>query len=369
MMRLRNGLLGVMVVLVLALAGRADTLRVRARAANLRATASTDSKIVATLPKGSALEVVEKVGAWYKVTSPDGVTGYVHSSVVEAAAATSERKEPAAPVPALEPSPVAEEPATPPASETIAKPAARVEPSRASGSPVRPSSPTMARQRSGSRLRFLGDVVVAPLSQKYTQTRSFQEYGETGVINADHEAKLGFGGSLGVEYAFSGSFGAVLTVSYVNRTVDTAYDASFPHPLYFDKQRTAEGTVDGLSYKEAAAHLDAAYLGKSGSIGFSIFAGPSFFNLSTDLVDSITYSQAYPFDTVTVSNVATTSESKTAVGFNVGAGLDYDMSEKLALGAQVRYSRAKVTFEGAAGDKTDVDAGGLQVFAGVRIRF
>ncbi|MCH7548617.1 MAG: SH3 domain-containing protein [Candidatus Krumholzibacteriota bacterium] len=50
---------------------------------NVRESATTDSRIVATANNGDKLTVIEKRGAWYNVKTSDGQTGWVHSSLVK----------------------------------------------------------------------------------------------------------------------------------------------------------------------------------------------------------------------------------------------------------------------------------------------
>jgi len=51
--------------------------------ANIRESATTDSQIVATANDGDKLTVLERRGAWYKVKTSDGQTGWVYSSLVK----------------------------------------------------------------------------------------------------------------------------------------------------------------------------------------------------------------------------------------------------------------------------------------------
>ena len=372
-MRMRNGVLAGVAVLFLALQAQADNLRVTARAANLRTAASTESKIVTTVPQGTSLEVIEAAGSWYKVKAPNGTTGFVHKSVVAAEGAAFAEPAASAKPAAAGPKPKAEEPAKP----TVDVPAAskpRTTPAPATAEP-RPAQTTAARRspapakRGGKRFQFLGDLIVAPLAVDYAQNKAFKEYNEDASVSVQHKAKLGFGASLGLRYDFSEHLGAILTLGLVNRSASATYDAALPHPLYFNKKREVSGELSGATYRETTAHLDAAYLGKAGSLSYAVFAGPSYFSLSADLVESVQYSQSYPYDTVTVTSVPTSAESKTGIGFNVGADLDYSLGGSLSLGGQLRYSLAKITLEPGEGDKTEIDAGGLQVSVGVRVRF
>jgi opacity protein-like surface antigen len=364
-MRVRNGVLAAIAVLFLTLEAQAETLRVTARAANLRATASTDSKIVTTVPQGTTLEVIETAGAWYKVKAPNGITGFAHKSVVSADGAPSaEPTKPASPArptaPAEPEEPGKPRPRSAPAPAAAEASQARATAARAAATPAK---------RGGRRFKFLGDLILAPLSLEYTQNKTFREYNEDASLTVQHKAKLGFGASFGLQYDFSEHLGAILTLGLVNRSASATYDGALPHPLYFNEKRSISGEVSGATYRETTAHLDAAYLGKAGSLSYAVFAGPSYFSLSADLVGSVQYSQSYPYDTVTVTSVPTSAETKTGIGFNVGADVDYSLGGSLSLGGQLRYSRATVTLEPGVGDKAEIDAGGLQVSLGVRVRF
>lgn len=372
-MRVRHGVLAGIAVLFLTLGAQAETLRVTARAANLRATASTDSKIVTTVPQGTTLEVIETTGSWYKVQAPNGMTGFVHQSV-----AVAEGVSPAEPATPTQPAeaarkPQVEEPAKPKA-EAPQAPRPQTTPAPATAEPRKPQTAAARRtpapaKRGGKRFKVLGDLIGAPLSLEYTQNKTFQEYNEDATLTVQHKAKVGFGASVGLQYDFSERLGAILTFGLVNRSASATYDAALPHPLYFNKKRSVSGEVSGTTYRETTAHLDAAYLGKAGALSYAVFAGPSYFSLSADLVESVQYSQSYPYDTVTVTSVPTSAETKTGIGFNVGADVDYSLGGSLSLGGQLRYSRANITLEPGAGDKAEIEAGGLQVSLGVRVRF
>lgn len=368
-MRVRNGVLAATAVLFLALQAQADTVRVTARAANLRTAASTDSKILTTVPQGTSLEVVETTGSWHKVKAPNGITGFVHKSVVAAEGASL--AEPAVAKPATRPEteetekPKAEAPAAPRPHTTPA--AATAEPRKPQATAARPA-PAPAK-RGGKRFQFLGDLILAPLSLEYTQNKTFQEYNEDASLTVQHKGKIGFGASVGLQYDFSERLGAILTLGLVNRSASATYDAALPHPLYFNKKRSVSGEVSGTTYRETTAHLDAAYLGKAGALSYAVFAGPSYFSLSADLAESVQYSQSYPYDTVTVTGLPTSAETKTGIGFNVGADLDYSLGGSLSLGGQLRYSRATITLEPGEGNQAEIEAGGLQVSLGVRVRF
>ncbi|WP_114780622.1 M23 family metallopeptidase [Botryobacter ruber] len=60
-------------------------VRVSARQANIRLQPSGNSKVAATLPRHTPLQVTGGSGSWYRVQLPDSSEAYIASSVVEAA--------------------------------------------------------------------------------------------------------------------------------------------------------------------------------------------------------------------------------------------------------------------------------------------
>lgn len=211
--------------------------------------------------------------------------------------------------------------------------------------------------------------VFAPPSVDYTTARTFDAFAEEGSIDTDYEAGKGPGGELGLTFRFARRFGVSLAGSTVSRDTTASYSVSVPHPLFLNRPRTAEGTLD-VDYSEKAGHLDLVYLGGSGSLDFALFAGPSFVSVSADLLGEPIYSQAYPFDEITVTNVQPLSAEKSGVGFNVGASLTYRFSKSVGFGVQGRFTRASLELVRDAGDDpVSLDAGGLQVGAGFRFSF
>ena len=127
--------------------------------------------------------------------------------------------------------------------------------------------------------------------------------------------------------------------------------------------------MSGLDYKEGVVFLDLVYAGSSGRLDYRVFGGGALFRTEADLIQDVQYSQAYPYDTVTVTGVPTTSVSDNSFGFDVGAGLDYRLGKSFAIGVQARYNRATAKLEPVAGDSVEVHAGGFQLGAGIRLIF
>jgi hypothetical protein len=59
------------------------SVEVQRPVANIRESATTDSRIVTTASQGDKLTVLDQEGAWYNIKTKDGQTGWVYASLVE----------------------------------------------------------------------------------------------------------------------------------------------------------------------------------------------------------------------------------------------------------------------------------------------
>lgn len=210
----------------------------------------------------------------------------------------------------------------------------------------------------------------APQSTDFSGSRRFTEFAEEGRIDSDYDVGSGPGFEAGLTWNFKPRLGVALSGGLVTRDTNAAFRASLPHPLYLDRDRQAEGTVQNLEHRELTGHLDLVYTGRSGSLDFSVFAGPSYFQVKSDLLGQPQYAQTYPYDTVSSVSPPAPSADDTGFGFNVGAGVAYRFSQSVGFGVQGRFSRATIELVPASGaDTVEFDAGGLQVAAGIRIYF
>ncbi|MDH3214854.1 MAG: SH3 domain-containing protein [Candidatus Krumholzibacteria bacterium] len=63
--------------------GTASSVEVQRPVANIRASSSTDSRIVTTAQQGDNLQVITRRGDWYHIKTSDGQTGWVYASLVK----------------------------------------------------------------------------------------------------------------------------------------------------------------------------------------------------------------------------------------------------------------------------------------------
>jgi opacity protein-like surface antigen len=206
-------------------------------------------------------------------------------------------------------------------------------------------------------------------SASFTETRTFTEFAEQGRIESRYEQDPGPGFEAGVGWRFARRLGVAAAVSFARRKEAGSFSAALPHPLFFGAPRRAAGDFAGRAQRETAVHLDLAVVGGAGRLAWTAFAGPSVIGIETDLVRTVEYTHAYPYDTVTVTGTPFASVSGNALGFNVGGGLAWPAAHHLAIETQVRFSRAKVGLEPTSDDRVSVDAGGTSFTVGLRLDF
>ena len=121
---------------------------------------------------------------------------------------------------------------------------------------------------------------------------------------------------------------------------------------------------------ETAVHLQALWTIPVGrSVAITLFGGPTWFNVTQDLVTGVTFDQAYPYDEATYAGPSLGEQTVSTIGAHVGADVAYYFSKWIGVGGTVRYSRGAVEFDSADGGIVESDVGGAQTTGGLRIRF
>ena len=146
--------------------------------------------------------------------------------------------------------------------------------------------------------------------------------------------------------------------------------AQVPHPFYLGRSRSVSGSVSGLTRVEKALHVQAVWMAPvSERWQVAISGGPSMFNVEQDLVEDVTITSTYPFDTAAFAAGVSNKQTHTGVGFNVGADVTRLLSRHVGIGGAVSFSRAQVKMPSATDTTLKVDAGGAHVGGGIRLRF
>ena len=192
---------------------------------------------------------------------------------------------------------------------------------------------------------------------------SFDLYEEKATFSSTNKVKGGGLFDIGGAYRVWGKNLLVgVSFTHVASKSDGSLTGSIPDPVFFDRPRTVNKTFTDLKHSENAVHIDAVWMMPvANKIDIGISAGPTIFSVKQDTIPSLTITEPGPAVTTSV-----VSSSKTAVGFNVGADVQYMIAKKWGVGGLMRYSVGSVTLAGASKKLT---VGGFQIGVGARLRF
>jgi len=237
---------------------------------------------------------------------------------------------------------------------------------------TRPPAPPAASVPAPDRFRLVLNAAFWPTKTSFSDSRTFPEYAEQTTIHSSYETGTGFGLDTALQVSLYRGLGVLVGYSRHTRDVAGTVDVSRPHPLYLNQPRTATATLSGYGYTEGAIDADVAFARAAGHLDWALFAGATFFQVEADMLQTPTYDEKYPYDTLAIASTPSTKVKDSPVGMNVGGRLDYRFgsSRRFGIGAQVRYSRASAKLK-ATPDATEasVDAGGLSIGAGLRLYF
>ena len=207
-------------------------------------------------------------------------------------------------------------------------------------------------------------------SHDFDATTKFSLYGETATLKAGHE--VGSGALLDVSGGVRvwRNVGIGVGYSRFQNSDDVTVTATLPHPIFFDRPRSATAAASDLEHTESAVHIFGLWmLPVSQKMDVAFFLGPTIFSVKQDLVTSVQIAQpeSAPF-TGTITGVGKTEVKETGVGVNVGVDWMYMVTPKLGGGVFLRYAGGSVKLE-TQGLSVDMKVGGFQLGAGLRVRF
>jgi hypothetical protein len=228
-------------------------------------------------------------------------------------------------------------------------------------------------------------VAAKPAALTTTQTTSFPCCSPlfTGIAQSTFEYKTATKVSVDVGggvLLFS-KLGVGVALSRYSDEHPAVISFSRPHPLFVGRPASASGTSQsGLTQEETVIHIEARYVGNLPHASVAVFAGPSYFKTTRNVVDNYRFLENLGSSTLnyTVSLVDNTTKSHdlSAWGFNVGVDAGYYFGENVGVGMLVRYSNAKVNLPddfkslvtGTPATQS-LDLGGVAVGGGLRLRF
>lgn len=200
-------------------------------------------------------------------------------------------------------------------------------------------------------------------------TVAFTVNAETATFTSKFPAKTGPGFDGGIRVGIRGPIGFALAATHFQTSGTADITGKIPHPFFFNQPRDIAGTAN-LKREETTTRFALTLSSAPGKkLQFTAFAGPAFFSLKQDLVDTVTYTDAYPYDTATFGQSTTRQVTKTKVGFAGGADATFFFSKSVGIGVTAMIVKATIPLTASDGSSVTVNAGGTQVGGGLRFRF
>jgi hypothetical protein len=245
------------------------------------------------------------------------------------------------------------------------EPVAEASTSTATSEAQAPRSAAPPRQPPATWFAY-GGASLAATSDPFVAVTSVPKYLEeeirTTTYGMPRRPGFEFGGGTWITSRIS--VGALLTHRQFSQPVDIS--AQIPHPLYFNQPRTLTGHSTA-NRAETAIHAQVGASAFSGRhLQVVVAGGPSFSWVQQDLLDQLSYTDTYPFDTVTFTGSTMSTESAHGFGGNVEVTGLVPLSRGAAVQVSGRYVFANVSF--AAAGVPDVKGEG-QLGIGIRFRF
>ena len=196
-----------------------------------------------------------------------------------------------------------------------------------------------------------------------TQNFSFDLYEETATIDLTRDVK----GSGFVDVTFGAALlnnvGAALSIWTRSASSDGAVTGSIPDPADFNNPRAVTSTVPGMAHRETWVGIQGVYgIGLNEKMDVLVMGGPAFANVEHDVATSASVAESSSGPVVTVE---TSRQSKTFVGFMIGADVRYFFHPNIGAGGFLRWAGASGDFDNG----TPIEVGGFQFGAGVRFRY
>jgi hypothetical protein len=391
----------------------AQTARARIASTPIRGEANLTSAIIATVEEGGPLDVVDVQGDWYRVLVPSEqgkpLVGYVLARLIEIVNADG-----APPVRRL-----AQGPLIPPVLTKLTPPrdkaaerelalkadvdARRAELQALKGEPLEPvadsgqsispaaaAEPQILRRPNALRTGATGDKKVwidvnlggaqsAQGAQAFTfattVSREPATFGST-YRQPSRGTDFDFGGG----YMFTPLLGLGLSITGTGDKNAAGLLATVPHPTILNAAATGAGeTSTELERAEGALNIQLAVVPRMARVSsdratLRLFAGPTYFRLSRQMVDIVRYTQQAAgissLNIVTIAGYDARVVEGTGWGFHAGADVGYFFSRYAGVGGTLRFSRGSVDMAEPLSEKpAKMTTGGMQFGGGVRLRF
>jgi hypothetical protein len=213
---------------------------------------------------------------------------------------------------------------------------------------------------------------VQPQSRVFTELSTPLIYGENASLTVPHTVSSGAFFDIAAGWRIWQNLAVGVGYSSFSDSESPTLAAQIPNPALTNSLRTASASTGDLEHSESAVHLHLLYMiPLTEKVEAAIVVGPSFYTIKQDFVASVALQEGlvYPFGSVTISSVERVTQSKKATAFTAGVDGTYLITPRYGVGGFFRFSGASVDLPITGGGTVTVNAGGLQLGGGLRVRF
>jgi hypothetical protein len=200
-----------------------------------------------------------------------------------------------------------------------------------------------------------------PQRRDFETAASFTVYGETATVRTRQHVDNGPVFDVHAGYRVWRKVAVGGGYSSFQKSGGGVVGATVPDPLVFNRPKTVNGEVSGLSHHERVVYLLAMWVVPvTRALEVGLTAGPSFMQVSQQVVSTATVAAG----TQAVTPVVDT-QRKMATGVNAGIEVSYMLSRRFSPVVFARFNGGTVNLPSV----TDLKVGGVQTGLGGRFRF
>jgi hypothetical protein len=180
-------------------------------------------------------------------------------------------------------------------------------------------------------------------------------------------------GGVGIQHGF----GVAIHFDAVNYASTAFVGVTVPSPYFYNTPATARAlTIPALQRRDQSFDLSAGYtmLPASTRVRVHLFGGPTYFHLSSEMVDTVYYTQdasrVVPINAAAVSSFTQTKVTGSGFGFHGGADVSVFFTRYVGVGGGVRVNRGTVAVVDPLNlQSVNLTVGHTEVGGGLRFRF
>ena len=306
--------------------------------ASIRLEPDMTSEIIKKPSVGSVFEVEKKVGEWYEIRFPSEVgaliTGYIHEMFVEV--------------------------------EEVEKDISEVK------RDVIPEPPRKAR------IANIKVGLLVHLTKGYDYEYSFTIFNETSTISDSVDNDKAFGFDAGIGIFMTKNIEITGSINYLSKTLTGDTGFSLPNKFLYDDIADDEMSSSpslreiifsfGINLHPVTSGMIRPYFG----------GGVSYVMGKMDLVEDINYVETFYADathSIEISSIDFIEEDIKKLGFNIVAGINFELANIIAFYGEGKYIIAKkevphpMISEFFEEEMLDIDLGGISFRMGIKLLF